>query len=216
MAGVAKAALRDPPSAPARIYETARATTTRSAREDQFTAHVLACALAIGLNEASRSVAAAIGLARDDLYRLVDKWAPGARRLIAWDDEPESIAFNEDEAQLRALLRSGRADVSDETNWLTDIIARRALAPRHLWQDLGLFDRRELGRLMNERFTPLASRNVANMRWKKFFYRSLCELEGFILCAAPTCVECADFDDCFGDETGESALARLARESSMR
>jgi nitrogen fixation protein NifQ len=52
------------------------------------------------------------------------------------------------------------------------------------------------------------------MKWKKFFYRSLCELEGFVLCASPSCRECSDFHDCFGDESGESALARLADASS--
>ena len=81
----------------------------------------------------------------------------------------------------------------------------------HLWQDLGLLDRGELNRLMRERFPTLAARNVANMKWKKFFYRMLCELEGFTLCTAPSCRECCDFDDCFGAETGESALARIRR-----
>jgi nitrogen fixation protein NifQ len=45
------------------------------------------------------------------------------------------------------------------------------------------------------------------MRWKRFFYRMLCEAEGFTLCSTPVCTDCTDFDLCFGEETGESRLA---------
>jgi nitrogen fixation protein NifQ len=84
------------------------------------------------------------------------------------------------------------------------------MEPRHLWQDLGLFERNELTRLMKERFSALAAANLHNMKWKKFFYRQLCASEGFSLCAAPTCRECGDFENCFGEEDGVSLLARIA------
>ncbi len=54
------------------------------------------------------------------------------------------------------------------------------------------------------------------MKWKKYFYRRLCELEGFTLCTAPSCRECCDFDRCFGAEHGESLLARSRREIERR
>jgi nitrogen fixation protein NifQ len=57
-------------------------------------------------------------------------------------------------------------------------------------------------------FAPLAIRNNQDMKWKKFFYRMICRDEGFRLCAAPCCSECGDFENCFGDESGESLLAR--------
>jgi nitrogen fixation protein NifQ len=85
------------------------------------------------------------------------------------------------------------------------------MAPCHLWQDLGLANRAELSQLIARWFPRLSAGNVGNMKWKKFFYRKLCELEGFTLCAAPTCAECSDFHDCFGDEDAESGLARLSR-----
>jgi nitrogen fixation protein NifQ len=44
------------------------------------------------------------------------------------------------------------------------------------------------------------------MKWKKFFYRCLCEMEGFSLCAAPSCAECSDYAACFGEETGVGRL----------
>jgi nitrogen fixation protein NifQ len=91
------------------------------------------------------------------------------------------------------------------------MIARRAQRPNHLWQDLGLRDRGELSLLMNRHFKPLALRNNQDMKWKKFLYRMICADASFTLCTAPSCRECDDFDVCFGDESGESLLARIRR-----
>lgn len=176
-------------------------------------AHVFCCVLALGLSEvAGRSGALghSLALGRAQLTRLFDRWAPEAHALIDLAEEPEAIGLDDEEEQIRQLLERFRGDASEETGWLASIMTKRAMSPRHLWQDLGLSQRDELGRLMRERFPRLAERNVNHMKWKKFFYRSLCEMEGFVLCAAPTCRECSDFHDCFGDESGESALARLS------
>jgi nitrogen fixation protein NifQ len=109
------------------------------------------------------------------------------------------------------LLERFSVDNMTTTQWIARIVTSRSMAPRHLWQDLGLVNRGELTQLIGRWFPALAAANVDNMKWKKFFYRQICELEGFSLCAAPTCRECGDFDNCFGEEQGESALARLAR-----
>jgi nitrogen fixation protein NifQ len=61
---------------------------------------------------------------------------------------------------------------------------------------------------MQRHFAPLARRNTQDMKWKKFFFRMLCRDEGYSLCSAPSCSECSDFCACFGDESGESLLAR--------
>jgi len=63
--------------------------------------------------------------------------------------------------------------------------------------------------LMQRHFAALARRNTQDMKWKKFFFRMICRDEGFSICAAPSCSECSDFDGCFGDESGESHLARM-------
>jgi nitrogen fixation protein NifQ len=60
-------------------------------------------------------------------------------------------------------------------------------------------------------FPRLHAANDRDMKWKRFFYRSLCEAEGFSLCAVPHCRDCADFERCFGVEDGQSAFARRAR-----
>lgn len=194
------------------VYDALRAPVSERAAADLFTAHVFACLLALAICEAhdfAESVGAALGLGRDDLRQLIDDWAPGAAEFIDPASAPARVDFDEEEAQLRALLDAHAVDRTNETQWLAAIVTRRSMAPRHLWQDLGLGHRGELTRLIGERFPLLAARNAANMKWKKFFYRSLCEMEGFTLCAAPSCQQCGDFADCFGDESGESALARV-------
>jgi nitrogen fixation protein NifQ len=92
------------------------------------------------------------------------------------------------------------------------MIARRAMEPDHLWQDLGLRDRGELSALLHRHFAPLARQNTDNMKWKRFFYRMICDSEGFALCTTPICSDCTDFDMCFGEETGEARLARNRRQ----
>jgi nitrogen fixation protein NifQ len=205
------------PSAPksdaAEIYLRLRLRGGEGSPVDEFTAHVLACALAVCLSEKSghmRDFAGSVGLGRDELRRMFELWFPAAGSLIDFEAQPESAEFDEEEDQVRQLLERFRGDDSPETSWLIAILTKRSMSPRHLWQDLGLIRRDELGRLMAQRFPKLAERNVNHMKWKKFLYRSLCELEGFVLCASPTCRECSDFHDCFGDESGESALARIA------
>jgi nitrogen fixation protein NifQ len=186
-------------------------------RFDSFTAHVFICSLTIGVVESAAegvSVGASIGLDRGQLARLIRGWAPAAACYIELKDQPEHIRFDEEESQLRELFQRYRADDSAETSWLASILTRRSMSPRHLWQDLGLSSRDELSRLMRERFSRLAARNTDNMKWKKYFYRCLCELEGFTLCAAPTCRECNDFPNCFGDETGQSLFARMSFDAS--
>ncbi|WP_018267929.1 nitrogen fixation protein NifQ [Methylosinus sp. LW4] len=195
------------------IYVRLRSRPSDFGRDDPFTAHVFCCVLALGLSEAAGrpgGLAQSLALGREALARLIERWAPEATSLLDLASEPETIALDDEEDQIRELLLRFRGDASEETAWLASILTKRAMSPRHLWQDLGLAKRDELGRLMQERFPSLAARNVNHMKWKKFFYRSLCEMEGFVLCASPTCRECSDFHDCFGDESGESALARLS------
>jgi nitrogen fixation protein NifQ len=112
---------------------------------------------------------------------------------------------------VRGLLLANQSRETEESRWLAAMIARRSVEPQHLWEDLGLRDRTELSRLLNRHFAPLAERNTKNMRWKRFFYRALCEDDGLVMCSTPVCSRCGDFDLCFGDESGESLLASQRR-----
>ena len=174
---------------------------------DPFSVHVFACLVALAAQESIASgatIGETLGLRSADLDALLAIY-PSATSL-ALEAQPSTIEFDEEEEQLRALFDRYRVDDSLETGWLVSMLARRCMSPNHLWQDLGLSSRGDLNRLMRERFPALAARNAQNMKWKKFFYRCLCEMEGFSLCAAPSCAECSDYTACFGEETGASRL----------
>lgn len=113
---------------------------------------------------------------------------------------------------LKDLLLGHRTIISQESEWLACAIATGSLGENHLWQDLGLPSRKEMSRLLFENFTSLAAMNVTDMRWKKFFYKQLCDRAGINLCKAPSCSECADYDLCFGPEDrANPAASRKAK-----
>jgi nitrogen fixation protein NifQ len=197
-------------------YAQLRSTQPRRRDEaEAFDDHVFACALALALAE-QHSVGApltqGLGLASGEIAALIAERFPGmaAPLCLARAAEPD---IADEEELLRDLLTRHACDASRTTRWLTAIIARRALRDDHLWQDLGLDNRGELNRLLARRYPRLHAGNTRNMRWKKYFYRQICELEGFTLCSAPHCSVCVDFAACFGDEDGLSRLAAAAREA---
>lgn len=176
-----------------------------------FDIHVLASILAVAAAEDCGAVNEHAGLRADDLALLISRWFPWAGHLILeW--QPRNARAEEAEVvAVRELLSVNCSTPGDDGRWLASMVARRAFEPNHLWEDLGLRNRGELTRLLNRHFAPLAQRNTRNMRWKRFFYRQLCEGDGFLLCSTPICTDCGDFDICFGDESGESRLARRNR-----
>jgi nitrogen fixation protein NifQ len=177
-----------------------------------FDRHVLASILAVAAMEEG-AVAARAGLTAADLVSLMAQWFPVAGGSgIAWFTQDKDKDIDDDEvAMVRDLLLAHRSSEGDVGRWLAAMIARRAMEPNHLWEDLGLRDRSELTRLLSRHFVPIANRNTQNMRWKRFFYRALCESDGFVMCTTPVCTECRDFDLCFGDESGESRMADRRR-----
>jgi nitrogen fixation protein NifQ len=46
----------------------------------------------------------------------------------------------------------------------------------------------------------LKARNDRDMKWKRFFYKQLCNQEGVYTCRSPSCEVCADYVRCFGPE----------------
>lgn len=106
-----------------------------------------------------------------------------------------------DELQdLRKLLLDNRSGRSDSELWMVEILIAGCMGSDHLWQDLGLWQRADLSKLMQQNFSPLALRNDKDMKWKKFLYKQLCEAEGIYVCRSPSCEVCADYDNCFGNE----------------
>jgi nitrogen fixation protein NifQ len=189
-----------------------------AAAEDAADAHAVGCMLALALceaGEAGRPATETTGLSGADLCDLAAGFFPQAGATYASLRHRPAPEAGVDEACLRELLRHGTTAGTLLERRLADLVARRCLRPNHLWQDLGLCNRGELSGLMTRHFAPLAARNRADMKWKKFFYRTICRDEGYMLCAAPSCAECDDFEVCFGDESGESLLARTRRAADL-
>ncbi|HEY6898882.1 MAG TPA: nitrogen fixation protein NifQ, partial [Rhodocyclaceae bacterium] len=58
----------------------------------------------------------------------------------------------------------------------------------------------ELSALMLRFFPALAAKNSGDMKWKKFFYRQLCEQTGLLMCKSPHCADCSDYRVCFSHD----------------
>jgi len=108
---------------------------------------------------------------------------------------------------LKSLLLSHRSSDSDEAIWFANMIAVGALGEDHLWQDLGVSGREDVSLILKKYFTDLFNKNTGNMKWKKFFYKQLCDLEEIKVCKAPSCSVCSHYANCFGPEDGQRIAA---------
>lgn len=178
----------------------------------EFDAHVLACIIAVATLEHG-PLCERIGLKQSDLSDLIDRWFPHTD--FDWSDRADAASEDDELAMVRDLLLANCRPGSEIGRLLACMIARRSMEASHLWEDLGLRNRDELSRMLKRHFGPLAERNTRGMRWKRFFYRMLCEDEGFVMCTTPVCTDCSDFDNCFGVEDGESRLARRKRDAAL-
>lgn len=168
-------------------------------KADPFDRHVLACVLTTAMAEKDRPLTAALGLDRAALARLLDMMFPAAGiDPVAGEATPGDDAI--EEPDFRTLLLNGRRNGSEIEEWLARIIVRRSLAAGHLWRSLGLTNRKELSDMLHRHFPAVAARNTRGMRWKKFFYREMCQAEGISICKSPVCDVCTEFDDCFKPE----------------
>ena len=151
---------------------------------DPFDRHLFACSIALVLS-AGDTLSNGLGLSSEALAALVGRHFPDSPGLLSGlslgdhSDDPASP----EEPDLRALLLEFRSQGRIEEEWLAHIIARRSLGANHLWQDLGLTGRADLSGLMRRHFLGLAELNSRDMKWKKFFYRELCQREGVLICA---------------------------------
>ncbi|MCA1955780.1 nitrogen fixation protein NifQ [Zymomonas sp.] len=177
---------------------------------DQFESHILASIIAISLEEAQKEetpLSEKLGHSGAMITDIIADYFPHATAIFQPYSDEKAPKCEEDENYLRDLLCRNTSQDSRFEYILAGMIARRSMAPHHLWQDLGLRNRRELGWLMERYFEPLAQKNTKDMKWKKFLFRLICRDDHYGLCPAPICEECDDIDHCFGDEKGESLLA---------
>jgi nitrogen fixation protein NifQ len=177
---------------------------------DPFDRHLFACAIAIALKAASEPLTQGLGLSSECLAALVGRYFPHAPGLLSGLSTTgrEDAPLAPEEPDLRDLLLDFRTRGLLEEEWMAHIVARRSLGSNHLWQDLGLTTRADLSGLMRRHFLGLVEMNHRDMKWKKFFYRELCQREGVVICKSPNCEVCADAAICFAPEDGMSLLAR--------
>lgn len=141
-----------------------------------------------------------LGLFGPDYVALLARHFPGAPVPAPTDRpgfDPEAMPERDD---LVALLNDYLAGHDDSERWMATILVAACLGGDHLWQDLGLWNRSDLSRLMNDNFPRLAASNDRDMKWKKFLYRQICEREGIHVCPAPACQVCVDYAKCFSSE----------------
>lgn len=120
---------------------------------------------------------------------------------------PVASRYEEFDDLVELLLAHASRD-SEETRLLARLVAHACMGENHLWQDLGLPDRQALNEILREHFPALHAKNTGNMRWKKFFYRQLCERAGVPICKSPSCGVCCDYATCFGPEDGPALEVR--------
>ena len=140
---------------------------------------------------------AGLGLEKAVFRHLLDMYFPGTEPA-ATRRPLEAIPEWED---IQKLLLDHRARKSPSELLIANIVASACAGRDHLWQDLGLFNRDELSRLMWTNFPSLASQNTGDMKWKKFLYRQFCSREGIYVCPAPSCGQCQEYAKCFGPES---------------
>jgi nitrogen fixation protein NifQ len=175
-------------------------------RRDPFDRHVFACVLAAGLEQNEQTLWDFLGVSPAILRLLLASYFPDSGISVPANARVSGEEVIEEE-DFRLLLLSYRVRNVPEEEWLAAILARRAQAANHLWEDLGLASRDDLNKLIRRHFPALFALNDKNMRWKKFFYRMMCEAEGLRLCKSPNCQQCSDVVACF---EVESPLLRKA------
>lgn len=140
-----------------------------------------------------------LGLSEKDFSELLAYHFPRVElviRNVEAVDDPRALERDD----VLGLLLEHRANRNMSEQWMAEIVTSACMARDHLWQDLGLWSRDYLSRLMKQNFPALAAKNVHDMKWKKFLYKQLCEQEGINACRAPSCEYCADYLNCFGPE----------------
>ena len=139
------------------------------------------------------------GLNEDGFRSLLDAFFPGLECRNGTSSDLKLFEYDEFD-DIVALLLTHRARGEEMETWLAHAIATAAMGENHLWQDMGLPSRKVLSALMQKHFPSLAALNDKDMKWKKFFYRQLCESAGVLICKSPHCAECCDYRICFGPE----------------
>lgn len=160
--------------------------------------HLLACLLVVAEEEGT--VPAKLGLSSAQCRQLLCRFFPALDfALEGGADSYDRPNVNFDLVAM--LLEYVPQRVDDHSpfpaEYLARILAARATCPGHLWVAMGLFERNELTAAIKRHLPVLAAANSQGMRWKRFFYKQLCDRSGGVLCKTPVCGDCPEYSICF-------------------
>jgi nitrogen fixation protein NifQ len=166
--------------------------------------HLFACLLSVA-TEDSCTPEKALGLDESELTSLLTHYFPKIDRTILNQEsflaaEQPAERNNEVLSILLSHLPQGTGRDNLKTSvWLAYIVAARVSIPGHLWLAMGLTERPQLTAAIRRHLPSLADANNQHMRWKRYLYKQVCELNGGVMCKAPNCGVCSDYVHCFPD-----------------
>ncbi len=167
--------------------------------------HLFACLLSVADQEPA-PLHQALNLSELMLEALLLKVFPGVDASELFTDQTQknegAPEINQDvQKLLLGFLRN------DSFGWpqfaslaLARIIAGRAAHPGHLWVAMGLFERPQLSAAIGRHLPALLAANNKGMRWKRFLFKQVCDLNGGTMCKSPVCGDCSDYALCFAPE----------------
>lgn len=141
-----------------------------------------------------------LGLAPVAFAVLMARHFPGFTQPAGLAVTAVEAGRHDEHDELLTLLQEHCAGADESEQWMAEVVTTACMGGDHLWQDLGLWSRVDLSRLMTQNFPALAARNTRDMKWKKFLYKQLCDREGVVVCRSPSCEVCVDYAKCFGPE----------------
>jgi nitrogen fixation protein NifQ len=166
--------------------------------------HLFACLLSVATEDSSDPVAA-LGLDDSDLASILALYFPDIDRsfldqsLFSSAEKPQEQNDDILSILISHLPKEADHDKLQTSLWLAHILAARAALPGHLWVAMGLTERPQLTAAIRRHLPSLADANNQNMRWKRYLYKQVCNMNGGMMCKAPNCGVCSDYVLCFAD-----------------
>ncbi|WP_303722145.1 nitrogen fixation protein NifQ [Malonomonas rubra] len=152
------------------------------------------------------SFAAALGLKVTDIDKIFAIYFPNfdpyqvRKGLVNSKSSPPEI----NQEILDILLSHVSHDQSGKRAHISELVAKviaaRTAQPGHLWVSMGFLERPQLTAAIHRHLPTLAIANDKGMRWKRYLFKQVCDLNGGVMCKSPNCGECSDYLLCFAPE----------------
>jgi len=166
---------------------------------------MFACLLTLALKE-NELIYPALGLKPADINKILAIYFPGFNPDKICHDklgkEPRPLEINH--GVLDILLSHVPCDLTGKrahiSELLAKIIAARASQPGHLWVAMAFLERPQLTAAIRRHLPTLAIANAKGMRWKRYLFKQVCDINGGTMCKSPNCGDCSDYEFCFAPE----------------